>query len=161
MKRSMHVADLEAAVRDTTLEHWWKGSYWRKLDVDGNLLAEDLEAAVRDTTLKHWWKGSYWRKLDVDGNLLAEDLEAAVRDTTLKHWWKGSYWRKLDVDDNLLAEDLEALKTFLPTCIIKPHAPFEHLSVSNRFSAFSNVFIALRISSSILVTVASGERSYS
>ena len=66
-----------------------------------------------------------------------------------------------DIDGYLLAEELEALKIFLPSSIIKPHALFEYLVVNNRFTAFPNVFIALRIYLTMPVTVASGERSFS
>ena len=46
---------------------------------------------------------------------------------------------------NLFVEELEGLKTFLPSRIIKPHALFEYLAVNNRFTAFPNVFVALKI----------------
>lgn len=54
----------------------------------------------------------------------------------------------------------EALKSFLPSSIIKPHALFEFLIVNNRFKAYSNIFIALRICFKIPVTDASGERIF-
>lgn len=91
------------------------------------------------------------------------DLEAALTDTTIKQSTDEEVVteKTKDVDGYLLAEELEALKTFLPSSIIKPHALFEYLVVNNRFTAFPNVFIALRIYLTMPVTVASGERSFS
>lgn len=91
------------------------------------------------------------------------DLEAALIDTKLKQNTDvevGTVTSK-DVDGYLLAEELEALKTFLPTSVAKPQALFEYLVVNNRFTAFPNVFVALRIYLTMPVTVASGERSFS
>ena len=60
----------------------------------------------------------------------------------------------------MLIKELEALKTFLQHRI-KPYALFEHLIENNRFTTFSNVFIAFRIYLMMPITVASGERSFS
>ncbi|XP_032895465.1 uncharacterized protein LOC116985118 [Amblyraja radiata] len=91
------------------------------------------------------------------------DLEAALTDTTIKQSTDEEVVteKTKDVDGYLLAEELEALKTFLPSSIIKPRALFEYLVVNNRFTAFPNVFIALRIYLTMPVTVASGEISFS
>ena len=89
-------------------------------------------------------------------------LEAALTITTIRQ----DAERKIvteknkDVDGYMLAEELEALKTFLQPRI-KPYALFEHLIENNRFTTFTNVFIALRIYLTMPITVASGERSFS
>ena len=61
----------------------------------------------------------------------------------------------------LLAKELEALKMFLPFSAIKPQFLLEYLPSNNRFTALPNVSIALRISLTMPITVASGERSFS
>ena len=60
----------------------------------------------------------------------------------------------------MLAEELEAMKTSLPTNVAKPQALFEYLLVNNRFTAFPNVFIALRIYLTMPVKVALDERIF-
>lgn len=46
-----------------------------------------------------------------------------------------------DIDNNLLAKELEALKAFLPSSIIKPHALFIYLVVNNQSRSFPNVLL--------------------
>ena len=91
------------------------------------------------------------------------DLEAALIDTKLKQSTDGEVVTATskDEDGHLLAEELEALKTFLPTSVAKPQVLFEYLVINNRFTAFPNVFVALRIYLTMPVTVTSGERSFS
>ena len=59
----------------------------------------------------------------------------------------------MDVDGYLSAEDLEALKIFLPFNIHKSLALFKYLAASNRFTTFPIVFVALKISLTMSVTV--------
>ena len=90
------------------------------------------------------------------------NLEAALTVITIKHDAEGMIVTETHkaVDGNLLAEKLEALKIFLFSSI-KTYALFEYLIENNRFPAFSNVFVVLRIYLTILITVASGKRSFS
>ena len=90
------------------------------------------------------------------------NFEAALTITTIRQDPEGKIVieKNNDVDGYMLAEELEALKTFLQPRI-KPYALFEHLIENNRFTRFSNVFIALRIYLTMPITVASGERSFS
>ena len=91
------------------------------------------------------------------------DLEAALTDTKLNQRVGEEVITTTckDVDGYVLAEALEALKTLLPTNVTKPETLFEYLVVNNKFTAFPNVIIALRIYLTMPVTVASGERSFS
>ena len=89
------------------------------------------------------------------------NLEAVLTITTIRQDAEGKTVteKNRDVDRYMLAEELEAPKTFLQPRI-KPYALFEHLIENNIFT-FPNVFIVLRIYLTMLITVASGERSFS
>ena len=82
------------------------------------------------------------------------NLEVALTVITIKHDAEGEIVTETHEagDGNLLAEKLQALKTFFLR--IKPYALIEYFIGNNRFTAFPNVFIALRIYLTIPITVA-------
>ena len=66
-----------------------------------------------------------------------------------------------DVNGFMLCEEMEALKPIMPKKIKHPLEMLKFLACNDRYTAFPNVYIALRIYLTIPVTVASGERSFS
>ncbi|CAL4110815.1 unnamed protein product, partial [Meganyctiphanes norvegica] len=90
------------------------------------------------------------------------DLELALTDVKLSQENdKNKIEKQADIDGYMLCEEIKALKPILPEDIKNPVKMLEFLACNNRFTAFPNVFIALRICLTIPVTVASGERSFS
>ena len=89
------------------------------------------------------------------------DLEADLTDAIIKQVTDGEVVgeKRNDVDINQLTDELEALLALLSSCMIKFQALFEYHSVSKRFAAFPNVFIAVKIYLTMPVAVASGEKS--
>jgi len=53
-----------------------------------------------------------------------------------------------------------SFENFLSSSIFMRHTLFEYLLVNNQFTAFFNVFIALRISLTMPVTAASDEKIF-
>ena len=90
------------------------------------------------------------------------NLEAVVTVSTIKHDAEREIVTEThkEVDGNLLAEELETLITYF-FYKIKPYALFEYLIENNRFTTFSNVFIAFRIYLTMPTAVALRERSLS
>ena len=87
-----------------------------------------------------------------DIQTFAESLEQALTSSTDQ---------SADICGRELADEVESLRHILPDTAKTPVEILTYLSTNERYTAFPNYFVALRIFLTIPVTVASGERSFS
>ena len=83
---------------------------------------------------------------------LADSLEKALTSSTDQ---------SADICGRELSDEMESLRRTLPDTLKTPVEILAFLSANERYTAFPNYFVALRIFLTIPVTVASGERSFS
>ena len=84
----------------------------------------------------------------------AADIQVALTDAKLRQ--ENQEVKTIifvDIDGYMLSEEIEALKPIMPPDLDNPMSNFEFLTFNNRYTAFSNLFIALRILLTIPVTV--------
>nr|XP_047135245.1 uncharacterized protein LOC124812505 [Hydra vulgaris] len=94
----------------------------------------------------------------------ALDLEIALTDSKIIQTDTSNDTVKPEayLEGNMLLEKIETLKSILSSEYSQnPYKMFQFLSENDRATAFSNLFIALRVNLTIPVSVASGERSFS
>ena len=81
--------------------------------------------------------------------------------TSLEQALTSSTDQSADICGRELADEMESLRYILPNTAKTPVEILAYLSTNERYTAFPNYFVALRIFLTIPVTVASGERSFS